>query len=70
MATFNIKCGICGQDMAVEPDISEDYGLVILATCPGCQQMNKIIGDLEDTNFDLSVELGKRVHEERAHGTN
>jgi hypothetical protein len=67
MATFNIKCGICGQDMAVKPDVSEDGGLVFLATCPGCQQMNKVIGDLEDTNFDLAVELGKYVRKELSH---
>ena len=49
----NIKCGVCGSDMAAHPSVTNSGYVEIVATCPNCKKMDQQIGDLEDEIYEL-----------------
>jgi len=50
---INIKCGICGSDITAHPSVTNSGYVEIIATCPGCREIDKQIGDLEDQIYEL-----------------
>lgn len=50
---IHVKCGVCGNDMAIHPSVSSTGLIEIVATCPSCKAMDQEIGDLEDQIYEL-----------------